>query len=132
MKQSLLQEKFPIYTLTIGKHETAHQSAQEIINYFKLLIDQHPVTRFIGEFDHYSHTKGLADGQIAEDIVDARNLVFCFGTKLPKAELLALRPRSLGVVEKAEEFVISFMEAPMALANDTMESWVKSIYKQAA
>jgi hypothetical protein len=127
MKQMLLQEKFPIFVLELNKSETSFQSAQELVNHFKQLIDDHKVTRFIGEFDHYSHTKGLEGGEIAEEIIDARNVVFCFGTKLPKAEMLAVRPRSIGIAETAEGFVISFMEAPMALANDTMEAWIKGV-----
>lgn len=127
MKQILLQEKFPVFKLEVNKSETEFKSAQELINYFKRLIDDHDVTRFIGEFDHYSHTKGLPGGQVDESIIDARNIVFCFGTQLPKAEILALRPRSIGIAETLDQFIVSFMEAPMALANDTMEAWVKSI-----
>lgn len=127
MKQMLLQEKFPIFVLELNKSETSFQSAQELVNHFKQLIDDQKVTRFIGEFDHYSHTKGLEGGEIADEIIDARNVVFCFGTKLPKAEMLAVRPRSIGIAETVEGFVISFMEAPMALANDTMEVWIKGV-----
>lgn len=127
MKQMLLQEKFPVFKLEVNKSETNFKSAQELINYFKQLIDDHEVTRFIGEFDHYSHTKGLKDGHVNEMIIDARNIIFCFGTHLPKAEILALRPRSIGIAETLSYFVVTFMEAPMALANDTMEAWVKSI-----
>ena len=130
MKEMLLQEKFPIYTLDIDKSETDFKSAQDLVNHFKQLIDVHKVTRFIGEFDHYSHTLGLEGGEIAKHIIDARNIVFCFGTKLPSAEMLAVRPRSIGIAETATGFTISFLEAPMALANnDTMESWVKGIVK---
>ena len=132
MKQVLLQEKFPIFKLEVAKIETQFTSAQQLVDHFKQLIDDHKVTRFIAEFDHYSHTKGLEGGEIAEDIIDARNVVFCFGTKLPKAEMLALRPRSIGIAETADGFVISFMEAPMALANDTMEAWVKGVVLKAA
>lgn len=131
MKQELLQEKFPIFKLEIDKTETEFQSAQELVDHFKQLIDDHKVTRFIGEFDHYSHTKGLDGGEMAEGIIDARNVVFCFGTKLPKAEMLAIRPRSIGIAETKTGFMISFMEAPMALANDTMEAWVKGVVLQA-
>jgi hypothetical protein len=109
MKQVLLQEKFPIFKLEIDKSETEYQSAQALVDHFKQLIDEHKVTRFIGEFDHYSHTRGLDGGEIADDIIDARNVVFCFGTKLPKAEMLAVRPRSIA-----------------------MEAWVKGVVKVAA
>ncbi|MCP4075886.1 MAG: hypothetical protein GY744_06865 [Gammaproteobacteria bacterium] len=131
MKQVLLQEKFPIFKLEIDKTETIFKSSQELVDHFKKLIDGHKITRFIGEFDHYSHTKGLEGGEIAEGIIDARNVVFCFGTKLPKAEMLAVRPRSIGIAETETGFTISFSEAPMALANDTMESWVKGVVLKA-
>ena len=131
MKQILLQEKFPIFKFEVSIQQTDFKSAQEIINHFRSLIDAHPITRFIGEFDHYSHTLGLEEGEIADGIRDARNIVFCFGTKLPNAEILAVRPRSIGVVEQDDCFVISFMEAPMPLANDTMEKWVRSVITSA-
>ncbi len=131
MKQVLLQEKFPIFKLEIDKSETEYKSAQALVDHFKQLVDEHKVTRFIGEFDHYSHTRGLDGGEIADDIIDARNVVFCFGTKLPKAEMLAVRPRSIGIAETETGFMISFMEAPMAIANDTMETWVKGVVKAA-
>jgi hypothetical protein len=132
MKQMLLQEKFPIFKLEIDKSETEFKSSQALVDHFKKLIDAHEIARFIGEFDHYSHTKGLPGGEIAEGIIDARNVVFCFGTKLPSAEMLAVRPRSIGIAETETGFVISFMEAPMALANDTMEAWVKAVALKAA
>jgi len=131
MKQVLLQEKFPIFKLEIDKSETEYKSAQALVDHFKQLVDEHKVTRFIGEFDHYSHTRGLDGGEIADDIIDARTVVFCFGTKLPKAEMLAVRPRSIGIAETETGFMISFMEAPMAIANDTMETWVKGVVKAA-
>ena len=46
--------------------------------------------------------------------------------------MLAVRPRSIGIAETVDGFVISFMEAPMALANDTMEVWVKGVVAKAA
>lgn len=127
MKQELLKEKFSIYKLDIDESETRFQSAQALTDYFKYCIDEHPIARFIAEFDHYSHTRGLQDGQLADSIIDARNVVFCFGSKLPTAEMLALQPRSIGIAETDSRFTISFHEAPVAIANDTMESWMKSI-----
>ncbi len=127
MKQVLLQEKFPIFKLEVDKAETQFQSAQQLVDHFKRLVDEHKITRYIGEFDHYSHTKGLEGGEIAAGIIDARNVVFCFGSKLRKAEMLAVRPRSIGIAETETGFTLSFMEAPMAQANDTMEAWVKGV-----
>lgn len=74
----------------------------------------------------------LPRGEIAEDILAAQHIVFCFGTHLPNAHVMAVRPRSIGVVEKADCFVISFLEAPMPLANNAMEAWVKAIVERGA
>jgi hypothetical protein len=132
VKYELLQDKFPIFKLEISKSETRFRSAQDLVNHFKQLIDEHKVTRFIGEFDHYSHTRGLDNGVIADGIIDARNVVFCFGSKLPAPEMLAVRPRSIGIAETQNGFTLSFMEAPMAIANATMESWIKDVVNRKA
>jgi hypothetical protein len=129
MKQSLLQEKYPVYTLELKKNETEYRSTDEIMDYLKTNIENHKVTCYIGEFDHYAHTTSLEEGSIQEGIIAAKNIVFCFGIALPKPEMLAVRPRSIGVAEYADRFVISFLEAPMSMANETMEKWVKATVK---
>lgn len=120
-------EKYPVYTLEIGKEETDYKSIDEIFSYLKSQIEAHPIATYIGEFDHYAHTKSLEVGEINEDILAAKNLICCFGKVLPKPEVLAVRPRSIGVAEKAGSFVISFLEAPNAGANKDMEAWVKGL-----
>jgi len=127
MKKSIIMEKYPVFELNIKKSETKFQTADDIIEYLKEKIDNHPIAIYIATFDHYSHTKSLADGEVASDILDAKNIVCCFGKNLPKANLLAVRPRSIGVAELSDEFVVSFLEAPNPIANDAMESWVKGI-----
>ncbi len=127
MKQTLLQEKYPVFTVEINKADTTFQTVDEIIGYLKQRVDEHRVARYIGEFDHYSHTKGLEEGQIAEEILAAKNIIFCFGIALPNPQVMAVRPRSIGVVELADSFVITFMEAPMPVANNAMEEWASSI-----
>ena len=127
MKQTLLQEKYPVFTVEINKTDTSYQNVDEIIGYLKQRVDEHRVAHYIGEFDHYSHTKGLEEGQIAEEILDAKNIIFCFGIALPNPQVMAVRPRSIGVVELADSFVITFMEAPMPVANNAMEEWASSI-----
>jgi hypothetical protein len=129
MKQSLLQEKYPVYTLELEKSETEYLNTDEIMDYLKTCINNHKVTCYIGEFDHYAHTTSLEEGSIQEGIIAAKNIVFCFGIALPKPEMLAVRPRSIGVAEYADRFVVSFLEAPMPMANDTMEKWAKAIVK---
>jgi len=127
MKKSIIMEKYPVFELNIKKSETKFQTADEIIEYLKEKIDNHPIAIYIATFDHYSHTNSLADGEISADILDAKNIVCCFGKNLPKANLLSVRPRSIGVAELSDEFVVSFLEAPNPIANDAMESWVKGI-----
>ena len=130
MKELLLQEKYPVYYLEIDKVDTSFTNVDEIISYLKEKVENHKITRYIAEFDHYAHTKGLDQGEISEDIVAAKNLVFCFGIKLPNPQVMAVRPRSIGVCDMKDKFVINFLEAPVQLANDTMELWVKSIANQ--
>lgn len=127
MKQTMLQEKYPVFTLELDKQETSHTSVDGIIEYLKGKVEEHPVARFIAVFDHYTHTDGLENGEIAENIKDAKNLVFCFGIKLPNPDVMAVRPRSIGVTDLGDKFVINFMEPPMPVATEAMESWVKSL-----
>ena len=127
MKQTVFQEKYPIFTLDIEKKETHYKTAQEIINFFKEKINSHPVCTYIGEFDHYTHTKNLPEGQIADEIKDCKIVMFCFGNKLPNGKIAAVRPRSIGVTEFDDKFEIAFLEAPALIANEVMEGWVKEL-----
>ncbi|MEA3492467.1 MAG: hypothetical protein U9R27_11265 [Campylobacterota bacterium] len=127
MKQITVMEKYPVYTLEVDKNETSYKNIDDILNYLKEQIEAHRVAVYIGEFDHYAHTSSLAEGDISEDIKDAKNIICCFGKHLPKAVVLAVRPRSIGVAERDGSFVISFLEAPNPEANTTMENWVKGI-----
>ena len=127
MKQSLFQEKYPVYTLEIGKEETTFTSVEEIIDYLKGKVEADSRACFIATFDHLAHTRSLPEGEISPDILAAMNLVFCFGIKLPSPQVMAVRPRSIGVTELVDRFVINFMEAPMPGANNAMEEWARSV-----
>jgi len=127
MKQSLFQEKYPIYTLEITRDETSLKGVDAIIDYLKGKVEAHPAACMIAVFDHYSHTNSLEGGEVASEIIDAKNLVFCFGMILPSPDIMAVRPRNIGVTETASGYIINFLEAPVLPANETMESWVKSI-----
>lgn len=127
MKQTLSVTEYPIFTLEIGRGETSFDSVDAICGYFRACIESHRSAVFVAEFDHFAHTKGLPEGHIGEDIRAAKNLVFCFGISLPKPELLAFRPRSIGIAETDEGFVISFLETPMPVANSVMEDWAAGL-----
>ena len=127
MKQITVMEKYPVFTLEIGKNETSYKNIDEIFTYLKEQIAAHPIATYIGEFDHYVHTSSLEAGEISDEIKDAKNLICCFGKILPKPEILAVRPRAIGVAEMEDSFVVSFLEAPNPEANAAMEKWAKGI-----
>lgn len=74
----------------------------------------------------------LPEGQIAEEIVAAYNVVFCFGFTLQGPEQLATRPRSIGVCQSGDRITLSFVEAPMPVANALMEQWARSLLRKKA
>ena len=128
MTETIVMEKYPVSTLEIAKTETTLKSVDEILNYLKEKMDAHPVATFIATFDHYAHTKSLGEnGEISSEILDAKNIICCFGKQLPNPVFLAVRPRSFGVAEMADKFVISFIDAPNAQAHEAMAAWVKGI-----
>ncbi len=127
MKQTIFMEKYPIFKLDIDKSEIKYKSVDEILDYLKEKIDNHNIAIYIGKFDHYSHTKSLEDGEVASEILDAKNIICCFGKGLSNPTVLSIRPRSIGVAELKDKFIISFLEAPNPIANEAMESWVKGL-----
>lgn len=129
MKKSMLNEKYPVCVLEITKSECGYSTVEELTEYFKARIAENPKVKFIGVFDHYAHTSSIG-GEINPAIVGAVDVLFCFGFALPNPQILALRPRSIGIADMGEHFVVSFMEAPMQPANLAMESWALGLRKQ--
>lgn len=130
MKQTLFQEKYPVYVAEIAKSEAKHQSMDDVVAYFREKIANNPKVQFIGLFDHHAHTTRI-EGTINPEIKAAVNLIFCFGLALPNAQVLAVRPRSIGVADMGDRFVVTFMEAPMQPANEAMEAWVRGLRNDA-
>lgn len=126
MKQTLLQDKYPVYVAEIDKADARCQSVDEVVSYLKEKIAANPKVKFIGVFDHYAHTKNI-EGEINPEIKAAVDVIFCFGFALPNPQVLAVRPRSIGVADLGNKFVLSFMEAPMKPANEAMEAWVTGL-----
>ena len=69
----------------------------------------------------------MPEGAVAENVRLAKHILFCVGTHPPNQQILAVPPRSIAFVDQGHRFVISFLEAPMPLANNAMEGWVKAI-----
>lgn len=128
MQQKMFKETYPIFALEFTKAESKFDSVPAILEFLHAQVEAHPKAVNIARFDHFNHTKSI-DGKIAEGIVDAQNIIFCFGFELPSADPVAIRPRSIGVTDMGENFVVNFMEAPNEVANDTMEAWVKQLVK---
>ncbi len=126
MKKTIFMDKYPVYTMSVEKTEIKQQSVAEIIEYFRDKVDKHPIAKFIAVFDHYAHTKEL-DGPIMEGLKDAQNFVFCFGQAIPDTKILAARPRSIGICELEDSFVIEFLEAPKEELHALMETWTKDL-----
>jgi len=127
MQTKLFKDEYPIYTMTLKKVETSMPSISAVIEHFQTKIQEHPVAVYIGIFDHFRHTTSLQDGVIDAKILDAQNVLCCFGKSLESAEMLAIRPRSIGIAEYQDSYVISFLKAPNPAANDAMSAWTTSL-----
>lgn len=126
MKKTIFMDKYPVFTLEVDKNETTFTNVSEILAYYKELVDEHKTVAYIATFDHFAHTTALG-GEINPEILDAKNIVFCFGAAIPNTKMLAARPRSVGVAELENSFLIEFIEAPNEQAHNVMEQWAKSV-----
>ena len=122
MKQHHFQEKYPISEVLVMKSETTCLDTAAVVAYFEAHIHAADKAVYIATFNHFAHTKVIG-GEIAENILNAFNVIFCFGHALPNAHVMAVRPRSIGITEFTDRFSITFMDAPMKPANDAMQSW---------
>ena len=127
MQDATFMGKYPIHTLTVTKAGGRYSTTETLIAALQKKVEANPNAVFIALFDHFSHTASLPDGDVAEGILAAQQIIFCFGIKLPGPEVMAVRPRSISVTEYEDHFVISFMSAPNPAMNDTMKNWVESL-----
>ncbi len=123
MQEKLFKEKYPIHTITIKKDECKVASVDAIISLIKENVEAHNVATYIGVFDHFTHTSSLKESEIAPQMKDAKNIMFCFGKELTNPMVLAVRPRAIGVADMGDSFVLSFLEAPNPTANEAMKKW---------
>ena len=130
MQKINYKEMYPVYVAEIVKAEAKIDNVDEICRFFIDKVNAHPFAKRIGVFDHYAHTADIEGGETAENIKGAKNVLFCFGKKLPDPKMLAVRPRSLGVCETDSHFVISFLEAPNQALTEIMVSWVDDFIGQ--
>ncbi|HIC10848.1 MAG TPA: hypothetical protein EYO61_05785 [Campylobacterales bacterium] len=124
MEKKLGLDKYPIYTTRIPKGKFSN--TKEILDFFRNKIDENPKVQYIATFDHLNHTKSIG-GDIPEGILDIQNIIFCFGFQIPNDDVVAVRPRSIGIVEYADSFVINFLEPPGATPNQVMAQWIEEL-----
>ncbi len=127
MTEKLFKEKYPIHTIEIPKRDMGNPVMGALVEHFRSKVKDHPVATYIGIFDHHAHTASLPDGMISPEILDAMDVMLCFGKELMHPEVLAVRPRAIGIAEMRESFVISFLEAPNPPANEAMRAWTKAL-----
>jgi len=92
MEKCNFQGKFPIITKSFLTDQIQLETLDAICSYFVNRIKQDPVARHIATFDHYAHTKSALDGIVGDNIIGAKNIIFCFGKKLIDPDMLAVRP----------------------------------------
>ncbi|WP_019895728.1 DUF6858 family protein [Hydrogenovibrio halophilus] len=126
LQRKTFKDTYPIYELTLAKTQTRFDSVDQILERLSQAIADHPKATEIAHFDHYAHTESV-DGSIAEDILAVKNLIFCFGWELPSPDPVAVRPRSIGITERQDDFVVNFMHAPNPVAQQNMEDWVTAL-----
>lgn len=126
MKQLHFQQKYPISVAEIAKTETSYTSVAEIADYFRQKIETTDKVAYLSTFDHYAHTNSFS-GEIASNILAACNVIFCFGHAIPNPQVLAVRPRSIGIADLGDHFVVTYMDAPMKPANDAMLAWTLAL-----
>ncbi len=129
MTSTMVANKYPVFTTEISKDDAKFENADEVIAYIKEQVDAHPVAGYISTFDHYTHTTSLPQYGMPSNIVDIKVAIFCFGPEVPMPEIVAARPRSIGVVEEADKFIVTFMDPPAPVLRDVMTSWINGIRK---
>jgi len=129
MKSMTIKDTYPVQAMVLNKEEARFANTDEIVTYIEEKIATHPVAAYISTFDHYTHTKNLPEHEMDEKIIDVKIVVFCFGKELPIPQIAAVRPRSIAIVEEADKFTITFMDAPNPQAHEAMGNWVKGIRK---
>lgn len=127
MRKAMLLDKYPVHAEEIPKNATQCQDMDALVARLTDMIKAHPTAAYIGEFDHYSHVASQSDAKIAEDIKDARHVLFCVANGIPSPMIGAARPRAISIVETDDEYVISHLEAPVDKANQVMAEWVQAL-----
>ncbi|MET0068311.1 MAG: DUF6858 family protein [Candidatus Thiodiazotropha sp.] len=131
LNKTTLLDKYPVYASEIMKSDTQCAHVDDVMARFKANIAEHPVAAYIGEFDHHAHVATQPEGKIADGILASKHILFCVANAIPNPLIGAVRPRALSVVELADRFVISYLEAPVETANQLIAGWIEALTAKA-
>ena len=121
--------QYNLQTMEFPKNEARFDSVDAMIAFLKEQVDAHPVAGYIATFDHYTHTSSLPQHTIAEDIHDAKMVIFCFGPELSIPQQAGMRPRSISVIEQTDSYTVTFMNPPAPALMDIMTAWCEQLKK---
>lgn len=123
--KSIFQDKYPVFTKNFSK-ESLGKDIDGICKFFQEKVNKDDDATFISLFDNFAHTNSI-NGEINPEVKGAKSVVFCFGKAIPNSAILAVRPRSIGVVEYNDSFDVCFLEAPNEGIQKCMEKWVEDL-----
>lgn len=126
MERIQFLDNYPVYKLAVDKSACRFATVSEVAAYLREQVEADDTAAYISEFDNCAHTQAVG-GEIADSIRAAVNVIFCFSPKIPAPDVLAVRPRSFGVVETDDQIIVNFLAAPMDFANERMEQWAEGI-----
>ncbi len=88
MEKINYKEKYSIFSKEYSKSKIDFKQLDDISKYFIKKIEIYEFAEYIGIFDHYGHTSNINTGIIYNEIIRAKNILFCFGKKLLEPKIL--------------------------------------------
>jgi hypothetical protein len=126
MKKTIFKDIYPVITFELSKSNINITSIDDFFDYLKIKVKMDIEATYIAIFDHYSHTSKI-EGKFMEGLIDAKNFIFCFGTAIPSTKAIALRPKSIGICEFKDKFVIEYIEPPREAAAIKIKNWLEEL-----
>lgn len=129
MNKLQLLDEYPVFVENVAKADTDCANADDAIACLRAQVEAKRGAALIGVFDHRGHVAALPEGKTAEEIIDSKHLLFCLSNDTPNPLIAAVCPRAVSVVELADKFVISFLEALVEAPNQASAGWIEALRK---
>jgi hypothetical protein len=127
MKKIHFLDKYPVYVEELAKTETDCATTDDLVGRLCDQIRAKPGASLIGVFDHLAHVRSQPNGKVSPEIRDSRHVIFCLAKAIPYPLIASVGPRMISVVELADRFVVSYLEAPMEAPNQLMAGLVEAL-----